>query len=164
MFSAHAQSARNVNVCGEGLDPRLRVTRETSATYGAWLRAAWRPGSKVKAPGGSESSATRIWLIGCESALRHEWGKPYTSVSRIVKTLKGETACTFVCLDSLVVVALASSLHIFVVVEVSDCVYVWECAHDLLLFAICRNECGHYMRHATRERRLALPYLAQNPY
>ena len=61
----------------------------------------------------------------------------------MVKTLTGETAYTFVSLDSLVVVELASSLHSFVVVEVS--VYVRECGDDLLLFAIW-NECVHCMK------------------
>ena len=42
-------------------------------------------------------------------------------------------------LDSLVVVDLASSLHIFVVVEVS--VYVGECGQDLSSFAFGTNAC-----------------------
>ena len=61
----------------------------------------------------------------------------------MVKTLTGETAYTFVSLNSLVVVELAASLHGFVVIEVS--VYVRECGEDLLLFAIW-NECVHCMR------------------
>ena len=58
----------------------------------------------------------------------------------MVTTLTGETAYTFVSLDSLVVVELASSLHSFIVVEVS--VYVREYGEDLLLFAIWK-ECVH---------------------
>ena len=61
----------------------------------------------------------------------------------MVKTLTGETAYTFGSLDSLVVVELASSLHSYVVVEVS--VYVREYGEDLLLFAIW-NECVHCMK------------------
>ena len=61
----------------------------------------------------------------------------------MVKTLTGETAYTFVSLDLLVVVKLASSLHSLVVVEVS--VYVREYGEDLLLFNIW-NECVHCMK------------------
>ena len=57
----------------------------------------------------------------------------------MVKTLTGETAYTFVSLDSLVVVELASSLHNFAVVEVS--VYVREYGEDLV-FAQCVHGMG----------------------
>ena len=63
----------------------------------------------------------------------------------MVKTLTGETAYTFVSLDSLVVVELASSPHSFIVVEVS--VYVREYGEDLLLLAIW-NECVHCIKGA----------------